>query len=181
MSCADGSHRRLPSATGAVICAPPRACAAACAGPPCGGRLPLPPRFAPPYRLTSRAAWASASSPVGLHGITFDWERVPLGRMWATCGRKERYMETSFKALVVEEHDGAASSSLRDATHDELPAGDVLVAVAYSGLNYKDGLAALGKNKVIRSFPMVPGIDLPGTVVPSHSPPFHPAPPTSSP
>jgi len=83
-------------------------------------------------------------------------------------------METSFKALVVEEHDGAASPSLRDATHDELPAGDVLVAVAYSGLNYKDGLAVLGKNKVIRSFPMVPGIDLAGSVVASDSPNFQP-------
>lgn len=83
-------------------------------------------------------------------------------------------METSFKALVVEEHDGAASPSLRDATHEELPAGDVLVAVAYSGLNYKDGLAVLGKNKVIRSFPMVPGIDLAGRVVASDSPSFQP-------
>src|SRR5260221_11536498 len=94
--------------------------------------------------------------------------------MWATCGRKERYMETSFKALVVEEHDGAASSSLRDATHDELPAGDVLIAVAYSGLNYKDGLAVLGKNKVIRSVPMVPRIDFAGRVVAAGSPHLHP-------
>ena len=52
-------------------------------------------------------------------------------------------------------------------TTDELPAGDVLVQVAYSSLNYKDGLAIAGKPGVVRQFPMVPGIDLAGTVVES--------------
>src|ERR1051326_9158458 len=49
----------------------------------------------------------------------------------------------------------------------ELPSNDVLVDVAYSSLNYKDGLAVTGRGKIIRKFPMVVGIDLAGTVVQS--------------
>jgi acrylyl-CoA reductase (NADPH) len=55
-----------------------------------------------------------------------------------------------------------------------LPEGDVLVRVAYSSLNYKDGLAVTGRPGVIRSYPMVPGIDLAGTVEQSSSPDFKP-------
>lgn len=49
--------------------------------------------------------------------------------------------------------------------------------VAYSSLNYKDGLAITGAGKVIRSFPMVPGIDLAGTVLESASPEYRPGDP----
>src|SRR5205085_10076701 len=49
----------------------------------------------------------------------------------------------------------------------EIPSNDVLVDVAYSSLNYKDGLAVTGRGKIIRRFPMVAGIDLAGTVVQS--------------
>ena len=52
----------------------------------------------------------------------------------------------------------------RDVRREELPEDDTLVRVAYSALNYKDGLALTGKNKVVRSYPMVPGIDFSGTV-----------------
>ena len=52
----------------------------------------------------------------------------------------------------------------------ELPAGDVLIQVAYSALNYKDALAATGHPGVARSFPHVPGIDVAGTVIESASP-----------
>lgn len=79
----------------------------------------------------------------------------------------------TFKALVVESGD-PYTAQIRQATLDELPQGDVLVRVAYSSLNYKDGLAITGAGKVIRSFPMVPGIDLAGTVLESASPAYKP-------
>lgn len=81
----------------------------------------------------------------------------------------------TFKAIVIEERDGQATAALQTLPRASLPAGDVLVRVAYSGLNYKDGLALSGnKNKVVRSFPMIPGIDLVGTVAESSSPEFTP-------
>lgn len=82
----------------------------------------------------------------------------------------------TFKALVVESGD-PYTAQIRQATLDELPQGDVLVRVAYSSLNYKDGLAITGAGKVIRSFPMVPGIDLAGTVLESASPAYKPGDP----
>src|SRR5262249_18780612 len=57
---------------------------------------------------------------------------------------------------------------------EQLPAGQVLVRVACSSLNYKDGLAVTGKPGVIRAYPMVPGIDFAGTVEESSSPEFRP-------
>jgi acrylyl-CoA reductase (NADPH) len=56
----------------------------------------------------------------------------------------------------------------------ELPAGEVLVRVAYSSLNYKDALAATGHPGVVRRFPHVPGIDAAGAVVTSSSSDFRP-------
>jgi acrylyl-CoA reductase (NADPH) len=80
----------------------------------------------------------------------------------------------TFRALVVEESGGARSVGLRDVRVDELPAGEVLVRVAYSTLNYKDGLAVTGKGKILRVNPMAPGIDFAGTVVESASPDYKP-------
>ncbi|GIW25647.1 MAG: quinone oxidoreductase [Meiothermus sp.] len=82
----------------------------------------------------------------------------------------------TFKALVVESGD-PYTARIRQASRDELPQGDVLVRVAYSSLNYKDSLAITGAGKVIRSFPMVPGIDLAGTVLESTSPDYKPGDP----
>lgn len=82
----------------------------------------------------------------------------------------------TFKALVVEIGD-PYTVQIRQASMDELPQGDVLVQVAYSSLNYKDGLAITGASKVIRSFPMVPGIDFAGTVVESASADYKPGDP----
>jgi acrylyl-CoA reductase (NADPH) len=81
-------------------------------------------------------------------------------------------MEDTFKALVVNQTHGAIESSIQAVQHADLPEGDVLISVAYSSLNYKDALAVTGKGKVIRRYPMVPGIDLAGTVVESASPDF---------
>lgn len=83
---------------------------------------------------------------------------------------------TTFKALVVESGD-PYTVGIRPAEEDELPQGDVLVEVAYSSLNYKDGLAITGAGKVIRSFPLAPGIDLAGTVRESASPEYSPGDP----
>lgn len=76
--------------------------------------------------------------------------------------------------LLTETDDGlhAAVTSVPDA---DLPDGDVLIDVAYSSLNYKDGLAVTGKGKIVRApFPFVPGIDLAGTVAESGSDRFRP-------
>lgn len=82
----------------------------------------------------------------------------------------------TFRALVARQTDEknykASLEELRDA---DLPQdGEVLVDVAYSSLNYKDGLAVTGKGRIIRKFPLVPGIDLAGTVVKSSHPDFKP-------
>lgn len=65
-------------------------------------------------------------------------------------------------------------AGFRELTPADLQDGEVLVAVEYSSLNYKDGLAVTGKGKVIRKFPMIPGIDLAGTVVESTSGEYKP-------
>lgn len=79
-----------------------------------------------------------------------------------------------FKALVLEQQDGTVTPTLQQLSPEALPAGDVLVAVAYSSLNYKDGLAVTNRGKIVRSYPMVPGIDFAGTVVESHAPQYTP-------
>lgn len=68
-----------------------------------------------------------------------------------------------FRALLLTETGG----KMTRLTTDELPPGEVLVQISFSSLNYKDGLAIAGKPGVVRQFPMVPGIDLAGTVVES--------------
>ena len=78
-----------------------------------------------------------------------------------------------FKAILIDKDD-AAGYRARSTTLDEaqLPEGDVTVRVDCSTLNYKDALAITGTGPVVRKFPMVPGIDLAGTVEASASPDF---------
>src|SRR5215469_10571346 len=83
-------------------------------------------------------------------------------------------MSEGFKGLIVDQQDGEVSTSIQVLDSERLPEGDVLVEVLYSSLNYKDGLALTGKNKVVRSYPMVPGIDFVGTVIESESPLWKP-------
>ncbi|MGL4187195.1 MAG: MDR family oxidoreductase [Thiotrichaceae bacterium] len=73
-----------------------------------------------------------------------------------------------FNALVLTQVEGKTQAHIQALTTDDLPAGDVLIAVDYSSLNYKDGLAVTGTGKIIRDFPMVPGIDLAGSVLESN-------------
>lgn len=80
-----------------------------------------------------------------------------------------------FKALLITQElsqDKKSLTSIVDLNEDQLPEGDVLVDISYSTLNYKDGLAITGKGPVVRSFPMVPGIDLVGQVSQSDSKDF---------
>ena len=69
-----------------------------------------------------------------------------------------------FKAILIEKDEAGYRAGLREVDETQLPEGDVTVDVAYSTLNYKDGLAITGKGPVVRKFPMVPGIDIAGTV-----------------
>ena len=69
-----------------------------------------------------------------------------------------------FNAIVVEKDDSGYRATLKAVDEAQLPEGDVTVRVSHSTLNYKDGLAITGKVPVVRKFPMVPGIDLAGTV-----------------
>ncbi|MCF4996378.1 acryloyl-CoA reductase [Pseudomonas syringae] len=69
-----------------------------------------------------------------------------------------------FNGILIEKDDSGYRASLQPISDDKLPEGDVTVRVAYSTLNFKDGLAITGSSPVVRQFPMVPGIDLAGTV-----------------
>lgn len=72
-----------------------------------------------------------------------------------------------FKAILIDKESGTYGASVAEIDEGRLPEGDVLVDVSHSTLNYKDGLAITGKGPVVRSFPMVPGIDFAGTVAQS--------------
>ncbi|VVM99662.1 Acrylyl-CoA reductase AcuI [Pseudomonas fluorescens] len=75
-----------------------------------------------------------------------------------------------FKGILIDKDDSGYRATLQEIQDDQLPEGDVTVRVAYSTLNFKDGLAITGSSPVVRKFPMVPGIDLAGVVeVSGHS------------
>ena len=69
-----------------------------------------------------------------------------------------------FKGILIEKDEAGYRAAVSDIDEAQLPAGDVTVRVSHSTLNYKDGLAITGRGPVVRKFPMVPGIDLVGTV-----------------
>ena len=75
-----------------------------------------------------------------------------------------------FKALLLEKDDAGFRAGIRDLDEAALPEGDVLVAVAHSTLNYKDGLAITNRGPVVRKWPMVAGIDGAGRVLESSHP-----------
>lgn len=79
-----------------------------------------------------------------------------------------------FKAILIEKQDDAQRVAIQTLEDAQLPEGDVTVKVDCSTLNYKDALAITGKGPVVRKFPMVPGIDLAGTVETSTSDEFKP-------
>ncbi|MBS0436368.1 MAG: oxidoreductase [Proteobacteria bacterium] len=75
-----------------------------------------------------------------------------------------------FKALLLEKDDAGFRAGIRELDEAALPEGDVLVAVAHSTLNYKDGLAITNRSPVVRKWPMVAGIDGAGRVLESSHP-----------
>ena len=80
----------------------------------------------------------------------------------------------SFRAYVVERTDDGWTRSVREMSSGDLPAGDVLVRVEWSGINYKDGLASSETGRVARISPLVPGVDLAGEIVESSDPGYSP-------
>ena len=86
-------------------------------------------------------------------------------------------MSDNFKAIYVSKTGAGQSVEIKALNDADFPASsddNVTVAVEYSTVNYKDGLALTGKSPIIRSYPMVPGIDLAGTITASADPKFKP-------
>lgn len=83
-------------------------------------------------------------------------------------------MSNDFQALVLSQQEGLPRATVQRLNRTDLPEGDVLVKVDYSSINYKDAMAVTGTGKIVRSFPMVPGIDLAGTVLESTHPDHQP-------
>lgn len=79
---------------------------------------------------------------------------------------------TEFKAIRIDKSDHGHHAGYVVMRDSELMAGDVDVEVAFSAINYKDGLAVTGKGPVVRRFPMIPGVDLAGRVTRSAHPEF---------
>ena len=73
-------------------------------------------------------------------------------------------MSQTFRALRLHKTDGAPEARFEDLTLDDLMAGDVVVRVDYSTINFKDGLALTGTSPVVRVWPLIPGIDFAGVV-----------------
>ncbi|MBD8597795.1 acrylyl-CoA reductase (NADPH) [Pseudomonas sp. CFBP 8772] len=78
------------------------------------------------------------------------------------------------KGILINKDDNGYRAELTDIDDSQLPEGDVTVRVSHSTLNYKDGLALTGKGPIVRQFPMVPGVDLAGTVEDSSDTDFKP-------
>ncbi|MGE3830206.1 MAG: alcohol dehydrogenase catalytic domain-containing protein, partial [Parvibaculaceae bacterium] len=74
---------------------------------------------------------------------------------------------TSFRAIRIDKTESGQALSFADLTEADLMPGDVTVKVEHSTVNYKDGLAITGKAPIIRSFPLIPGVDFAGTVLES--------------
>ncbi|MDK6297951.1 acryloyl-CoA reductase [Staphylococcus caprae] len=82
-------------------------------------------------------------------------------------------MVEKFKAFIVDQDEnGKVSQEYKTLTKDDLPEGDVLIKVHYSGINYKDALAAQNHNAIVKKYPMVPDIDLAGTIEETNAPGF---------
>lgn len=83
-------------------------------------------------------------------------------------------MKKTFKAYRIHNDDGNIRAGFEQIGLDDLTGGDVVIRSAYSDVNYKDALAATGKGKILRKYPLVGGIDVSGTVQESGSNRFQP-------
>ncbi len=78
----------------------------------------------------------------------------------------------TFRALVLHEEEGKVVPRIEAVDEARLPPGEVTVAVEYSTLNYKDAMVLLGRGRLVRNYPHIPGIDFAGTVERSDTPEF---------
>ena len=76
----------------------------------------------------------------------------------------------TFRAFVADRTKDEISLAIKEFSIEDLPKGDVTIEVAYSDVNYKDGLVCSFEGKVAKSYPLIPGIDLAGTITESDSP-----------
>ena len=81
---------------------------------------------------------------------------------------------SSFKAFRIHEREGRIVAGFESMAVDALTAGDVVIRVRYSSINYKDALAATGAGKILRRYPLNGGIDLSGEVVTSSDARYEP-------
>ncbi len=81
---------------------------------------------------------------------------------------------TTFTAFVVDNQHGEFQRGVVKQTLEQLPEGEVTIQVAYSSVNYKDGLAAVPDSKIVKTYPFIPGIDLAGIVEASSDARFKP-------
>jgi len=80
----------------------------------------------------------------------------------------------SFRCILIRKTESGQAAELTRLEEDDLMAGDVTIDVSHSSVNYKDGLAVTGKGPIVRRFPLIPGIDLAGTVRSSSHPRWKP-------
>jgi len=80
----------------------------------------------------------------------------------------------SFRAYRIDEQDGNIVAAFKELSVDDLTEGSVVVRVSHSTINYKDALAATGKGRILRRYPLNGGIDLAGVVVSSEDADFQP-------
>lgn len=83
-------------------------------------------------------------------------------------------MSETFKAVLLREADRKVSAAIEQVPVADLPDGDVTVRVAYTTLNYKDGMVLNGIGRLVRNYPHIPGVDFSGTVETSENPDFKP-------
>ena len=77
---------------------------------------------------------------------------------------EEAFQMNTFKAFRIDSKNGQVVAGFENITLDDLTPGDVVINSVYSGINYKDALAATGKGAILRKFPLVGGIDVAGIV-----------------
>ena len=100
----------------------------------------------------------------GTIGLNSGSRPAATGAIVVRVGSERAGRMSMFDAIVIEKDESGYRAGLQALDEARLPEGDVTVAVDYSTLNYKDGLAITGKGPVVRRFPMVPGVDLVGRV-----------------
>jgi putative YhdH/YhfP family quinone oxidoreductase len=105
------------------------------------------------------------------HNNNYQWRATHVRE---AAGEKNMDENQAFRAMVVREEAGGYSRRLEERQIADLPAGEVLIRVAYSSLNYKDALSASGNRGVTRRYPHTPGVDAAGVVAASSDPRFRP-------